>query len=100
MNEDNYNWSRRECGLLLHNWHNGQNDPIYAVGSFYFESKPHPQRWVVEGAIANLEGCLSMDEHFRSGLWTEADREELQKLVADLKQYLIDDYSDDENSGE
>lgn len=51
--------SRRDLGELMQHWHSSQNDPIYAVGSFYFAGKAYPDPEVVQDAIAALEKDLS-----------------------------------------
>ncbi len=50
---------RQQVGILMLDWHSGQGDPVYAVGSFYFGGEPYPRLDVMETAevrLSNLWG--------------------------------------------
>ena len=51
--------NRRDLGLRMQNWHSSQNDPIYAVGSFYSSGLSYPDKAIVIRAIYNLQSDLS-----------------------------------------
>lgn len=57
---------RQQVGLRLMNWHSSQGDPIYAVGSTYFDERGayriYPQMSVLESARSRLE-TLYRKEH-------------------------------------
>lgn len=46
---------RQQVGILMLDWHSGQGDPIYAVGSFYFGGDPYPRLDVMETAESRLD---------------------------------------------
>jgi hypothetical protein len=46
---------RQQVGILMLDWHSGQGDPVYAVGSFYFEGDPYPRLDVMETAESRLD---------------------------------------------
>jgi hypothetical protein len=45
---------RQQVGYLMLDWHGGQGDPIYAVGSFYYGGDPYPRLDVMEAAESRL----------------------------------------------
>jgi hypothetical protein len=46
---------RQQVGIRMLHWHSGQGDPIYAVGSFYFEGDPYPRLDVMTAAESRLD---------------------------------------------
>ncbi len=46
---------RQQVGILMLDWHSGQGDPIYAVGSFYYSGDPYPRLDVMETAESRLD---------------------------------------------
>ena len=72
--------SLRDHGLRMQDWHRSMGDPIYAVGSYHFTGKLHPQRDVVERAEANLEGLLANAR-------TAKQKRELRQLVRGMHHY-------------
>lgn len=58
---------RTELGERMLQWHGGQDDPVYAVGSFYVGNKIYPDPEIIEDALANLEMELSDNERMLSG---------------------------------
>jgi hypothetical protein len=76
---------RRRIGVMMHNWHGGQGDPIYAVGSYYYSGKKHPSVETTQWALSNVEALLA---HRRSA----EDREELLEIKAFLEQELAHAY--------
>lgn len=106
--------TRFELGSLLLTWHSGQEDPIYAVGSFYLDDDLYPDASTVRDAIFNLQADLLQQEQMLAGevvkVWrgsrqvdlrefagfTPEDlREnvaELRKIIAGLEYFLETDY--------
>lgn len=70
----------RQHGLKMQGWHRSQGDPIYAVGSYHFAGKLHPQRDVVERALSGLESL-------RDNARTAKLRNELRRIIWDMHKY-------------
>jgi len=89
---------RVELGERMLQWHGGQNDPVYAVGSFYLSGKQYPDQEVVEDALANLEAELEQFERMRAGERVMVRRQgkmvDLRKFAGykqkDLEEHAID----------
>lgn len=64
----------RAIGNRLLQWHGGQGDPIYAVGSFYSSGKEYPDKEVIERAATVLEKLAGAADRPR-------DRRELNMLA-------------------
>lgn len=58
---------RTELAELMLQWHGGQNDPVYAVGSFYCSDERYPDLEVFDSAVSNLESDLSQQERMLAG---------------------------------
>lgn len=65
-----------DVGVKLHNWHMGQNDPIYMVGSLAYAGKAIPRHLAID-AKDTLEGLL---DHYKG----KEEEEELFELVDEL----------------
>jgi len=82
-----------EIGVRMHNWHSGQGDPIYAVGSLVYAGRKVMKKHLQE-AIDNLDSFYEMDKKHRH--LKPADRRELEELIDELNGYMsgdIEDYS-------
>lgn len=86
--EDESPIGRRQLGLLMHNWHASQGDPIYAVGSFYYSGDVYPRKEIVEDALREVE---ILQPKFR-----RRERAELEVIAEGLRYYLARDYLKDE----
>ena len=82
----------RDIGEKLQHWHASQGDPIYAVGSFFFDGDDYPDLDVVAQAKARLESDLRAfdgdGDRARKNGWGAEEREELGELVDFLAGYL------------
>lgn len=76
-------WIRR-YGEEMQDWHSSQGDPIYAVGSFAFAGRIHPDRETWRGALRNLERDLA-EPH---SSWTKKDLAELRRLRRQTDQII------------
>lgn len=79
---------RQKAGLLMQHWHSSQNDPVYAVGSFYFEGKQYPDTEIVSDAKERLENIVE----FHADEYEGDDIRELQMLVEFLEWDLQTNY--------
>lgn len=70
-----------ECGRLMGNWHFGQWDPVYMVGSLFREGKDYPDLRVVAEALDNIESETRVPP-------SEEDQEELANIADFLREYL------------
>lgn len=106
--------SRHTLGSRMLEWHGGQDDPVYAVGSFYIDSQRYPDPAVARDALANLEAELDETERMRGGErvmvrrhgkqvdlrkfagYTDRDLEEraidLSEIVDALRVQMVEDY--------
>jgi len=76
----------RELALAMLDWHGGQNDPIYAVGSSWLAGRSVPSN-LVEDAISNLVRDLSKAKRDRR----RKDAKELTNLVAEITAHWVDE---------
>lgn len=76
-----------DYGMRLGNWHNGQGDPVYAVGSCARLGVPHPQRTSVVGALTNLESELGVGRNLPDDVVAE-----LTQLVQETGELLAKVY--------
>jgi len=82
-----------DLGVQLHNWHWGQNDPIYAVGSQIAAGKKVMKKHLQE-AIDELDRIYERDRRHRQ--LKPSDRRDLEELLDTLNGYMsgdIEDYS-------
>lgn len=82
----------KKLGELLCHWHGGMSDPIYAAGSFFLTSKPHPQPHVVFEARDAVERLLRrqgslLEKHPRDKQVRE-DMDELKAILGGLDMYI------------
>lgn len=56
---------RTELGDLLMLWHGGQDDPVYAVASFYVGDKRYPKKSIVKDALSSLKHYLDEFERMQ-----------------------------------
>jgi hypothetical protein len=78
----------REIGLLMLQYHQGQRDPVYAVGSTAYAGKPS---WAstVEDALYNIERDLAaVHEGRRHTGWGWQEERELRRIATALKKAL------------
>lgn len=90
------------------------NDPIYAVGSFYFDDKVYPDKQIVEDCLFNLNHSLDEFQRMQKGEvlmvkrygkqvslrefagWTDEEIEEhisdLNEIVSEVKRFMKEDY--------
>ncbi len=83
--------NRRRLGEKLLHWHSSGSDPIYAVGSFYIDDRPYPDKGVVENALTALNALEPRARAGEAG-WTRRDATELRNIVGGLRFYLKHDY--------
>lgn len=105
--------TRTELGLRLMNWHSSQNDPIYAVGSLFFDDQVCPKD-IVEDCLFNLNHSLDEFQRMQKGEvlmvrryggevdlrkfagYTDEEIEEnisdLTEIVSEVKRFLEEDY--------
>jgi len=69
-----------QLGVLMHNWHSGQGDPIYRVGSLIYAYDPVDKE-DIEDAISNLESMM--------GDYSGEDLEELEYIIGELDAGII-----------
>lgn len=50
---------RVDLGYSMMQWHSGQGDPIYMVGSIYASNRVYPDRDIAESALSSLETDLN-----------------------------------------
>lgn len=104
--------NRKELGLKMMEWHGGQNDPVYAVASFYVSGEKHPDHTFVYDAYSNLSYDLVNQVKMLNGEKVKTDKtddlksfagysdDNLRKNIAELKEILngldemfVEDYS-------
>ena len=112
--------TRHELGSRMLEWHGGQDDPVYAVGSFYIDGTVYPHPRVVWDAIFNLNRELTKFRRMNRGVKVSAStaygttddlkrfagytrrtiREniaDLRSIVEALERYRDEDYNYKEN---
>ncbi len=92
----------KDLALRLLDWHSGQGDPIYAVGSSLLANRPENLReehW--DGALENL----SRDLRFHSSTSSKLSRtykskicRELKKLIKDLEARKLESQQESSNT--
>ena len=50
---------RAALGIAMLDWHNGQSDPVYMVGSLYLDNRVYPDKEIFDSALTSLESNLS-----------------------------------------
>jgi hypothetical protein len=107
---------RSELGERMLQWHGGQDDPIYAVGSYYISDKEYPDVDVAQDALANLEMEWEDFERMRGGEAVmvrrqgrqvdlrkfagysdedlEENAEDLAEILDTLREQMVEDYGD------
>lgn len=81
----NLDFDLADYGQRLGDWHDGQGDPIYAVGSVARIGAPHPNRAEVVACLANLERVQ------RNGVVDES-ADELAELIRNTNDLLVHVY--------
>ena len=76
---------RPEVGQILHQYHLGQSDPIYMVGSYYVSGKEYPDVDILAEAFDKLESISEKSEMY--GLDDEA-KEQLGDALLHLEHEL------------
>lgn len=84
---DEYPTTKEEIGLLMMNYHTGQWDPVYMVGSVFFSGQDYPDLKVVQSAIGYLEQDLRKATEGLHGLG-EDEVEELSIIIDFLNNYI------------
>lgn len=79
--------SLKQLGIDMLNWHGSMGDPIYAVGSFYINDQPYPDRSVVVRARDGLSSMIPGADARAHG-WTAKDARELRSMVRALDNIL------------
>ena len=74
-----------EIGLKMHNWHSGQFDPIYMVGSYFVNGEHYPNLQIVADAADALSLPLS---YLHKRPLPPEDVQELNDLIDALSDYL------------
>lgn len=77
----------KPIGESMQHWHAGQADPVYAVGSFFFDEKDYPELSVVFMARRNLSQDLEKAQAGKHG-WGPEEVKELEGLIAFLDSYM------------
>jgi antirestriction protein len=72
---------RSEIGTLMHNWHTGQGDPVYMVGSFFIGGDEYPDLDIVSDAIGWLEKDARKTKK-------RADKAEARRIIGYLQDEL------------
>lgn len=107
---------RAQLGSRLCNWHSSMHDPVYAVGSFYIDSRVYPDKDVVVDAVYNLTRDLDQFRRMQKGEavmverqgrkvdlkvfagYTETDINDnildLEEILSSLEEFMTEDYSD------
>lgn len=80
----------KELGKKMSNWHNGM-DSVYAVGSYAFSGRVHPQQDVIESAKREIDRLIPQAERHLHG-WTDEDAAELRCISEALSQMLAGGY--------
>ncbi len=77
-NEDIIPFTRQQVGFKMLNWHGGQGDPVYAVGSTYFDERGafsiYPDVDILKTARSHLKSDLRKTRK-------KADRAELATII-------------------
>src|ERR1043166_7572638 len=82
--EEDLSFDLPEYGDNMQHWHSSGGDPIYAVGSYAYSGKIHPDRDTIESALSELEGFLRKPH----SSWKAADKRELRTLIAQTEEIL------------
>jgi DNA repair protein RadC len=80
---------RRELGIKMHEWHAGQGDPLYAVGSYYYTGQKYPDREVVERAETEIEKLLRT-RSFSGG--KRGEKKDLRAILGGIRHFMAIDY--------
>lgn len=106
---------RTELGVKMHQWHRSMWDPIYMVGSLYYDGCVYPNKDIAARALDNLKGDLDESKRMLAGEkvkaptaygstddlrkfagYTDEDLEdniqELTEIIESLGYYLETDY--------
>jgi len=75
----------KRLGLLMSHWHSSQNDPIYAVGSYFVDDEQYPNIEVVERALSGFEEIITNKSACK---YYPEDTLELDEIIESLKEYL------------
>ena len=103
-----YFWLDPQLGVRLHEWHAGQADPIYEVGSLIYAGRK-VKRSHLQEAVDGLEYIYETDKKYRKEKSRRAldrkSRHILEELIDELNGYLrgqIEDesYAFEEDEGE
>jgi len=81
-----------QIGVRLHEWHYGQGDPIYAVGSQIYAGKKVPRRGLQE-AIDSLESIWDAEKQHKH--MKPQDRNTLAELIDELNGYMSGNLEDE-----
>jgi hypothetical protein len=70
-------------GELMQSWHSSENDPIYAVGLFFFAGRDYPDPNVVVAARDALQRDLDSKKFAKA-----AEQRELRTILRGLELYI------------
>jgi DNA repair protein RadC len=76
---------RRELGIKMHEWHGGQGDPLYMVGSYYYTEQKYPDREIVERAETEIEKLLRTQTK-------RGEKKDLRAILGGLRHFMATDY--------
>ncbi len=79
--EENLSFDLSEYGATMNQWNAGQGDPIYAVGSYAYSGKIHPDRDTIESACSELERLKRRET-------SRARKRELSTLIEQTQEIL------------
>lgn len=82
---------RTELGAKLLEWHKGQTDPVYAVGSFYISGDVYPTVAIVNDAIWNLTRAMREFEAMAKGEAVMVRRNGAQVDLAKFAGYSVEE---------
>ena len=82
---------RRELGLRMRLWHSSQWDPIYMVGSLYYNNEVYPDKDVVESAL-NQFNILKQSIQALSHITRRELVEDISEIADNLQIFLNKDY--------
>lgn len=90
---------RVELGLRMQSWHSSLWDPIYMVGSLYYDGEKYPDPEIVESALRNLQQDMEKKVRMLKGEKISAPTaygttDDLRKFAGFTDQELVEDLAE------
>lgn len=79
--EESLSFDLKDYGAQMMQWHSSGGDPIYAVGSFAYSGKIHPDRQAIRDAVSGLQRIEQREV-------SASDKRDLQTLI-EMTQALL-----------